>query len=216
MDYEDDILVATENDEEIETEIEPEEESVASTTKQYKNFPKYSNEKLERVYNKYDFSKTYNPNSHKKDGKDLENFVKQNENTNFDEESFTVEKSTIAEQEKSSKKFSIFKICGTIVCALLVILSMINLATITDLEKKVETSQKNVNEVEVNVGKFIQDVGKLTNEEDLLNKAEQEGMEEITEEFKITLNDKNQIIEYESKTNFFDKICEVLFSLFGG
>ena len=211
MDYEDDILVETENEVLIETEEETKEQSSA-----YKNFPKYSDEKLERVYNKYDFSKSYNPNSRKKETESFEKFVKHNSEEDVYEESFTVEKTS--EQNKSSQntKFNIFKICGTAICFMLIILSMINLATITNLEQSINKTQNQISQTEVNVGKLIQDVGKLTNKDDLLNEATQNGMEQVEQEIEIVLNEKNNIIEYESKTNFFDKICEFISNIFGG
>lgn len=214
MDYEDDILVETEIEEDLVANEEVQEETPKE--KKYKDFPKYSNEKLERVYNKYDFSKSYNPNAQKKGSSDFEKFVKENSESDVLEESFSVEKTSSESKNLNSKKFSVFKICGTFVCALLIILSMINLATITDLEKQVATKQNEVNNVEVKVDKFIKDVGKLTDEEDLLNQATQNGMSEVTQEIQIELNEKNEIVKYENKTNFFDKICEALNNIFGG
>ena len=214
MDYEDDILVETELEEDLVANEEVQEETPKE--KKYKEFPKYSNEKLERVYNKYDFSKSYNPNTQKKGNSDFEKFVKENSESDVLEESFSVEKTSSESKNLNSKKSSIFKICGTFVCALLIILSMINLATITDLEKQVATKQNEVNNVEVKVDKFIKDVGKLTDEEDLLNQATQNGMSEVTQEIQIELNEKNEIVKYENKTNFFDKICEALNNIFGG
>ncbi len=212
MDYEDDILVETETENEVLTETEENGEP----TPNYKNFPKYSNEKLERVYSKYDFSKSYNPNSHKKESESFEKFVKQNGEDDFLEESFTVEKPSENRLSETNKKFNIFKICGTLVCALLIILSMINLSTITELEQSISKTETNLSQSEVNVGKLIQDVGKLTNKDDLLNQATQNGMEQVEEEIEIILNNKNDIVEYESKTNFFDKICDFISGIFGG
>ena len=213
MDYEDDILVETEI---LEDEALEEIDDEPSQEKPLKGFPKYSNEKLERVYQKYDFSKTYNPNTQKNQTSQFEKFVKENDESLALEESISVETSKSQEKNLNSKKFSVFKVCGIFVCALLIILSMINLATITDLEKKVDTTQKEINQMEVNVGKLIQDVGKLTDEEELIDQATQNGMEQINQEVKITLNDKNTVVQYESKTNFFDKICEFISNIFGG
>lgn len=214
MDYEDDILVETE----METEEIVEEEPLMQEEPDVplKNFPKYSNEKLERVYNKYDFSKSYNPNAQKKDSESFQKFVKENNAENIQEESFSKELESSKSKQNTEKRFNILKICSSVVCVLLLILSMVNLATITDLEKNISTKQTEVSKKEVNIGKLIKDVGKLTDEDALLNDAQNKGMEEITEEIEITLNNKNEIIKYESKTNFFDKICEFISGIFGG
>lgn len=216
MDYEDDILVETET--EIETQenddIKPHKDE--SKGDAFKNFPKYSNEKLERVYSKYDFSKSYNPSAHKKESESFEKFVKENNKDTIVEESFTFEKTNEESVLVPQKSSGVFKICGIIVCALLIILSMINLATITELEQKIENEQQTSNELEVNVGKLIQDVGKLTDKDELLDKAQNSGMVNVEEEIKITLNEKQKVLKYNSKTNLFDQICNFISSIFGG
>ena len=211
MSYEDDILVA-----DIETETLQETEEVSNEVEEDSSFKKefssYSHIQTKRDTSKYDFSKNYNPNF-KKDS-DFEKYVKDSETFEQDEEDLTLEKTVENYAVKTNYKSNIFKICSSLVCALLLVLCIINIASLTNLQNDVSNLQNNVNSTQSSVSELIQNAGEATDNSQMLDKAQQNGMETVDNEIEITLNPKNEVKQYEVKSNWFDEFCNFLSNLF--
>lgn len=231
--HESDILIA-EPEEEVETEKyeTPEQDSLFTydfTKKSEPNkkvqketdaFVNYNSNNLSKVYKKYDVVQTYVPKKkpQQKKESDFEKFVKEQDSYVPEKETLTVEKVEQKPKFKFKPKAKAWLISIIIIFAMLGGLSIYNAVHIQNLNNQLtETTVQSTN-IGSDIKKVISSIDELTDEDNIMSKAQELGLKEVTEENKveIELKPKNQVKDYESQTNFFDKICNFFRNLFGG
>ena len=216
MEHETDIISTITVDTEEETPSFVKAEPTNSTIKkETQRFTDYSFAPSKKDYEEFEIIQSYRPKKVKKEKKNTEFDELVNSQTSYkeDNETFIYEK---AKPQTKSKKTS--KIFITICCAIAVMLgslSIVNAFRINQISyDNLSTTQKIAN-----VGKEIvrieQVIEGMTSEEQIKQEVDAE-MEDVSETTKITLKQKQQVEQYQRKTNFFDKICNFFSSLFGG
>ena len=97
-------------------------------------------------------------------------------------------------------------------------LAIYNGITIHNMNTQITETTTSISNYNSEIKKVINSIDKLTDQDNVLDSADQLGLNEATEENRVSieLEQKNQVKDYESQTNFFDKICNFLRHLFGG
>lgn len=239
--HESDILIADEEDSTIETAdspnvvqtdtlFEPKQnmdspiQSVQQQNKTIKKetdaFVNYNYNNLNKVYKKYDVVQTYVPKKEpiKKQNKSFETFV-------TEQNSYTPEKETLSVERVSEKpKFEMkskAKVWLCAFCAIFVMLgglSIYNGIKISNLQNQIAETTTSITNYNKQIETTIKDIGKLTDDDTIIDEAGDLGLSEATDDSKVTvvLEEKNKVQDYKSETNFFDKICNFFRNLFGG
>ena len=241
---ESDILIAEPEEEVVDEEIENEnaeeiksnaEDDNISNLFEYKSAPmeenktikketdafvNYNNNNLNKVYKKYDVVKTYVPKKHNKQKKnnEFEKYVIHQSGYVPEKETFVVERKSEKPKFKLKRKVKVWLVSISIIFAMLGGLSIYNAVHISNLNREIEQTTTSINNVNNDIKQVVKNIDVLTDEDNVLEKADELGLKEIPEEDKVTiqLNEKNEVKEYESQTNFFDKICNFFRGLFGG
>ena len=183
-------------------------------------FVNYNHNNLSKVYKKYDVVQTYVPKkkSQQKKDKSFEKFVTEQNSYTPEKETLMVEKVEQKPKFKFKPKAKAWLVSIIIIFAMLGGLSIYNAVHIQNMNNQlVEKTTTNTN-LENGLKKVISKIEEITDEENILNKAQELGLKEVTEENKveIQLQPKNNVEDYQSQTNFFDKICNFFRNLFGG
>lgn len=181
----------------------------------------YSTNNLRKVYKKYDIVQTYVPTPKKsvKNKKEFENFVKEQSEFVPEKETVVVEKVHQKPVYKLSQKAKTWLFATVAIFVMLGGLAIYNAIHISNLDRQITQTQYDITEVNKSLEKSAKTLGKLTDEDSVLNIAEnQYDMHLATDENTTTieLNQKNQIEEHQGESNFFDKICSFIRHLFGG
>ena len=242
---ENDILIAEPEEEVLENEIESlssevnNEENAAdensSNLFEYKSEPQVENEtikketdafvnynynNLNKVYKKYDVVKTYVPKKQvkQKKGSDFESYVIKQSGYVPEKETFVVERKAEKPKFQLKRKAKVWLVSIAIIFAMLGGLSIYNAVHISNLNRQIEQTTTSINNINNDIKQVVKNIDVLTDEDNVLDKADEIGLKEVPEEDKVTiqLNPKNEVKQYESQTNFFDKICNFFRRLFGG
>ena len=181
----------------------------------------YSTNNLRKVYKKYDIVQTYVPAKKQtaKKKKEFETFVTEQHNYVPERESVVVEKLEQKPVYKLSQKAKTWLFATVAIFVMLGGLAIYNAIHISTLDRQIAQTQYDITEVNKSLEKTAKTLGKLTDEDAVLDTAEnQYDMHLATNENTTTieLNQKNQIEDYQGESNFFDKICEFIRHLFGG
>ena len=183
-------------------------------------FVNYNFNNLNKVYKKYDVVKTYVPKTPKqqRQNKEFETYVKQHDEYVPEQETFVVERKTEKPKYQLKPKAKAWLVSIIIIFAMLGGLSIYNAVHISNLSKQAQQTSISISTVSKKIDQAIDEIADLTDEQNVLDKADEMGLEEVPEGNKVTieLNQKNEIKEYKSQTNFFDKICNFFRRLFGG
>lgn len=231
--HESDILIA-EPEEEVERQSMPETETDSLFTydftkpkeqnktikKETQTFVNYNNNNLSKVYKKYDVVQTYVPKkkSQPRTDKNFEKFVTEQDSYTPEKETVVVEKVEQKPKFKFKPKAKVWLVSIIIIFAMLGGLSIYNAVHIQNMHNSItETTVQSTN-IQNSLKKVISNIDELTDEDNILSNAQELGLKEVTEENKVEveLKPKNNVEEYESQTNFFDKICNFFRNLFGG
>lgn len=231
--HESDILIA-EPEEEVERQSMPETETDSLFTydftkpkdqnktikKETQTFVNYNNNNLSKVYKKYDVVQTYVPKkkSQPRTDKNFEMFVTEQDSYTPEKETVVVEKVEQKPKFKFKPKAKVWLVSIIIIFAMLGGLSIYNAVHIQNMHNSItETTVQSTN-IQNSLKKVISNIDELTDEDNILSNAQELGLKEVTEENKVEveLKPKNNVEEYESQTNFFDKICNFFRNLFGG
>lgn len=235
--HESDILIAEPEEETIENAqdtqedslfeyqqpVAPKEESKVQK-KETDAFVNYKYNNLNKVYKKVDVIQTYVPQAPKtqkqpqKQTKEFEKFVTEQDSYEPEKETVLVEKvqEKPAFKLKDKAKRWLFSIISILV--MLGGLAIYNGITINNMNTQITETTTSINNYNSEIKKVINSIDNLTNEDNVLDSADQLGLSEATEENKVTieLEQKNEVKDYKSQTNFFDKICNFFRHLFGG
>ena len=183
-------------------------------------FVNYNHNNLSKVYKKYDVVQTYVPKkkSRQKKDKSFEKFVTEQNSYTPEKETLMVEKVEQKPKFKFKPKAKAWLVSIIIIFAMLGGLSIYNAVHIQNMHNSItETTVQSTN-IQNSLKKVISNIDELTDEDNILSNAQELGLKEVTEENKVEveLKPKNNVEEYESQTNFFDKICNFFRNLFGG
>lgn len=231
--HESDILIA-EPEEEVESKSLPETETDSLFTydftkpkgqnktikKEAETFVNYKSNNLSKVYKKYDVVQTYVPKkkSQPNQNKSFEKFVTEQDSYTPEKETLSVEKVEQKPKFKFKPKAKVWLVSIIIIFAMLGGLSIYNAVHIQNLQNQLTETTVTSTKIEKDLERVIKLTGDLTDEDNILSKADELGLQEVTDEnsIEIELKPKNEVKDYESQTNFFDKICNFFRNLFGG
>ena len=89
---------------------------------------------------------------------------------------------------------------------------------IGNLNTQISETSTSINNINNDIKQVIKNIDELTDEDSVLRKAEELGLSEVAPENKVEIEliEKNEVEEYKSQTNFFDRICNFFRRLFGG
>lgn len=233
--HESDILIVDEETEVVDNETKLEQNDTKSfftydftqknkPTKEEKkatqSFVNYNNNNLNKIYKKYDVVETYVPKKSKEQKKDkqFEKFVNEQHDYTPERETVSVEKVEDKPKLRLKSKAKSWFVAIVLIISMLGGLAIYNAVQIQNLNTQITETTVNINNINGDIKQVVKNIDELTDEDNVLKKAEDLGLKEVTEENKVnvTLNEKNVVEDYESQTNFFDKICNFLRNLFGG
>ena len=188
--------------------------------KEAKTFTNYNFSNLNKVYKKYNVIETYVPKKQEKpkQNKQFEKFVDEQHNYSPERETVVLEKIDRKSEPSAKPKSKAWLVSIIIIFAMLAGLSIYNGVHINTLNNQINQTTTSINNVNNDIKQVIKNIDELTNEDSVLRKAEELGLKEVSDENKveIELKEKNEVKDYESQTNFFDKICNFFRRLFGG
>lgn len=204
---------------------EPQEKPSPTLQKETDAFVKtsYSTNNLRKVYKKYDIVQTYVPTQKQtpKKQKEFETFVTEQHNYVPERETVVIEK--VQQKQKPvytlSQKAKTWLFATVAIFVMLGGLAIYNAIHISNLNTQIAQNQYDITEVNKSLEKASKTLGKLTDEDSVLDTAEnQYDMHKATDENTTTieLNQKNQISNYQGESNFFDRLCNFIRHLFGG
>ena len=202
----------------FETYVEEIEDN-KTAKKEAQTFTNYNNNKLNKVYKKYDVVQTYVPRKkQKKTNNDFDNFVNEQNSYTPEIETLTVEKVAEKTKYRLSSKAKVWICAFALIAIMLGSVCIYNAVEIKRLNTTIQETSTNLNNVNKDIETIIKDIGVLTDEETVKIEAGELGMDEIPAEnnIQIELLEKNKVETYESETNFFDKICNFFRNIFGG
>ena len=183
-------------------------------------FVNYNYNRLNKVYKKYDVMQTYVPKKEEKQKKDkeFEKFVEEQSSYVPEKETITIERVAEKPTFKLKSKAKAWLISIIIIVTMFGWLCIYNAFNINSLQNQIDQTTTSINNVNKDIETIIKDIGKLTNEDEIKNNAGDLGLNQVepSKNIQIELNDKNIIEDYQSETNFFDKICDFIRNLFGG
>lgn len=184
--------------------------------KQYDKFEDYSNDRQISNYEEYEVIRNYTPklkSKTKQENKEFNNFL----NNQY---AYTDSTETYIYQRGQEKSTLSSKTRGRIIiyaCALIAILlstlcivNLVNISTINAANYSMQQEIGNLNDKIAETGEDIKDETDKTENNDGDYKEQSQA-----NKTSISLIEKNQPLQYESETNFFDKICNFISSLFG-
>lgn len=200
-----------------------EEKPSPTLQKETTNFVKssYSTNNLRRVYKKYDVVQTYVPakKAKPKENKSFEKFVKEQANYIPERETIVVEKVKEKPTYKLNQKAKSWLFAITSIFVMLGGLAIYNAIHISNLNKQVAKTEYDITEINKSIEKATKTVGKLTNQEDILDIAEDDYNMHVandSEQITIDIYEKNDVVDYKGESNFFDKVCDFVRNFFGG
>ena len=208
---------------EYQQSVAPKEESNVQK-KETDAFVNYKFNNLNKVYKKVDVIQTYVPqetkktNQSQKQSKEFEKFVTEQNSYEPEKETVLVEKVQQKPTFKLKNKAKVWLFSIISILIMLGGLAIYNGITINNMNNQITETTTSINNYNSEIKKVIDSIEDLTNDHNVLGSADRLGLNEATEENKVTieLEQKNEVKDYESQTNFFDKICNFLRHLFGG
>ena len=198
------------------TEEEPQYEE-QNSKKQYDKFDDYSNDLQKSSYEEYEVIRNYTPKLKTKPKKENKEFNKFLDN----QYAYTDSTETYIYQRGKEKSTFSTKTRGRIIvyaCAFIAILlstlCIINLVNISTINASNSEIQQEINKVD---DKLAETGDKIKDEiENVENNDGDYVDKNQANKTSIDLIEKSQPQNYESETNFFDRICNFISSLFGG
>ena len=187
-------------------------------------FVNYKFNNLNKVYKKVDVVQTYVPQTSKKTkeiakpNKDFEKYINERSSYSPEKETVIVEKVQEKPTFKLKSKAKVWLVAILSIFVMLGGLAIYNGITIHNMNTQITETSTSIDNYNSEIKKVINSIDKLTDQDNILDAADELGLHEATEENKvtITLNQKNNVEDYKSQTNFFDKICNFFRRLFGG
>lgn len=221
MEHENDILTITrdtETQKEQKNSYETYEKITPSSNTQVKNsykaFDDYSNSPREKDYEEFEVVHTYAPRKKAKKDTSFADFVSEQNSFTPSKETFLYEK--VKPQKKAKRTSKIFVAVCCSVAVMMGTLGIINTVRINNLAFSNVSNSEKIANIGKEITKVDQAIEGMISETTVKEIAENQGMEEITTETTIPLNEKKTIEKHQGKTNFFDKLCNFFRSLFGG
>ena len=241
-DVESDILIAETEEEVLAEDVQPsseyqsqiddtnlfmpkedvKEEENKTLTKETEAFVNYNFNNLNKVYKKYDVVKTYVPKKQEKQKQkqttEFEKYVTEQSDYIPEKETFVIERKKEKQKFEFKPKAKAWLVSIIIIFAMLGGLAIYNAVNISNLNSQINQTTTSINNVNNDIKQVVKNIDELTDEDNVLQKAEELGLQEVAEENKVTIEliEKNEIEEYQSQTNFFDRICDFFRRLFGG
>lgn len=199
---------------------EVEKEENKTIKKETDAFVNYNFNNLNKVYKKYDVVQTYVPKkqSKPKQNKEFEKFVTEQNDYKPEKETFVIERKSEKPKFQLKGKARAWLVSIIIIFAMLGGLTIYNAVHISNLNTQIDQTTTSINNINNDIKQVVKNIDVLTDEDNVLQKADELGLKEVSSEDKVNieLNTKNEIEEYQSQTNFFDRICNFFRNLFGG
>lgn len=185
--------------------------------REFERFDDYSNEFEQSQYEEYEVIKTFSPKKEKKvkQEKELNNYLNSSSEYSRGSETYIYQRSKQQKNVSNKTRGRIIVYCCALVALLLCSLCIVNLVNINTLHNN-----------NSNISSDLKDNEKLNDAlENIKNDSENNQKDEdnnafvssnVAQKYTIKLLDKQQVVEYQSQTNFFDKICNFIYNLFGG
>jgi cell division protein FtsL len=183
-------------------------------------FVNYNFNNLNKIYKKYDVVKTYVPKKQpkQKQNKEFEKFVTEQNDYIPETETFVIERNNEKPKFQLKSKAKTWLVSIIIIFAMLSGLTIYNAVHISNLNNQIQETSTSINNINNDIKQVVKNIDVLTDEDNILEKADELGLKEVSPEDQVSLelNPKNEIEEYQSQTNFFDRICNFFRNLFGG
>ena len=183
-------------------------------------FVNYNFNNLNKIYKKYDVVKTYVPKKQpkQKQNKEFEKFVTEQNDYTPETETFVIERNNEKPKFQLKSKAKTWLVSIIIIFAMLSGLTIYNAVHISNLNNQIQETSTSINNINNDIKQVVKNIDVLTDEDNILEKADELGLKEVSPEDQVSLelNPKNEIEEYQSQTNFFDRICNFFRNLFGG
>ena len=184
--------------------------------KEYDRFEDYSNQQQETSYEEYEVIRNFTPKvkKQKKENKEFNNFLDNQYAYTDSTETYIYQRGKEKSTFSSKTRGRIIVYACAFIAILLSTLCIINLVNISSLNASNQGIQNEISAIDKN----------LTNAEDSADKIKDEienNKGDFTEQnsannVNIPLLEKQTPLTSESQTNFFDKICNFISSIFGG
>lgn len=220
MEHENDILTIT-RDTETERQIKQNysyEKITPSANPQvqnsYRAFDDYSHSPREKDYEEFEVVHTYAPRKKPKQDTAFADFVSEQNSYSPSKETFLYEK--VKPQKKAKKTSKIFVAVCCSVAVLMGTLGIINTVKMNNLSFSNVSNSEKIANLGSEIQKIDQAIEGMVSETTIKENAQNQGMEEITTETTIPLNEIKNVEKHQGRTNLFDKICNFFRSLFGG
>ncbi|MBO7508590.1 MAG: hypothetical protein J6T39_02995, partial [Clostridia bacterium] len=149
---------------------------------------------------------------------EFEKYVTEQSDYIPEKETFVIERKKEKQKFEFKPKAKAWLVSIIIIFAMLGGLAIYNAVNISNLNSQINQTTTSINNVNNDIKQVVKNIDELTDEDNVLQKAEELGLQEVAEENKVTIEliEKNEIEEYQSQTNFFDRICDFFRRLFGG
>lgn len=187
--------------------------------KEIKRFDSYSHNFQEEDYEEYEVVQSYAPRVKKKqskEAKEFKNFVENQYDFKPEKETFIFQRSKPQNTFSNRTKGRILVYCCAFIALLLSSLCIVNAVNLNTVQLQNAQTQTEISGIDKDLSNLEQSVEDAENE--INNSANGVSYNVISEDnsVKIELLKKDSYSNYQSQTNFFDKICNFISNLFGG
>ena len=204
------------NSNEYETNYKQDYEEIP-IKKEYEKFNDYSNEKANDSFEEYEVIRNFTPkvkSKTKKENKEFNNFLDKQYAYTDSTETYIYQRGKEKTTFSTKTRSRIIVYACALIAILLSTLCIVNLVNISTINATNSGIQQEISAIN---GKGEETADKIKDEiENVENNNGDYKDSSNAENTSITLIEKNQPQNYESETNFFDKICNFISSLFGG
>ena len=166
----------------------PKEEENKTIKKETEAFVNYNFNNLNKVYKKYDVVKTYVPKKQEKQkqNKEFEKFVTEQSSYVPEKETFVVERKQEKQKFEFKPKAKAWLVSIIIIFAMLGGLAIYNAVNISNLNNQINQTTTSINNINNDIKQVVKNIDELTDEDNVLQKANELGLSEVAEENKVT------------------------------
>ena len=211
--YENDILtIDTEAEEQPLQQVDNNYRTNNVIEREMEKFNDYSNDKKSN-FQEFEIIETYTPKKDKQ-STSFSKFVSEQNSLDNGTETFIYEKTK--PQKKLKRTSKIFVIVSCVIASLMGTLAIINQVNISSVNNSNISTTEKIANVGSEIARIDQNIEAIIDETNIQEQANNNNFVPITSQTEVELLEKNKVKEYESKTSFFDKICNFFSHLFGG
>lgn len=223
---ENDNLIVTENDV---TEITEQEEFIEEDNgfeiseeakEQSRKFFKFKDKpkKEKRKFESFEIVKTYTPKDKNKKDNEFDKILEVSNDMQTSSDTISV-KSESKNQKVSLKVRPQGKLILALISVIIILLSsftIYNAVTINNLNKNIDNLNNQITIEDLKIDKAIKNLDTLTEEAKSDEQALKLELEKATEKQEVTLYVRQNYTDVKGVSNWFDKFCNFISSIFGG